>query len=179
MRRSDPPDAASISPTGTSPSRWAGSEMAQPSIMLIRVQLRSARVRCRKSLVVGEIGDARRRVGGGRQNQRVVGSDAFFGARDQRAPRAEEIDIVGRTQAFAAQNTAGDAGIVDLALAGDQIAVPGIAFSSRETALGAHRRDIEKLRHLDPFDDRALPRQRLQRTLEGLRHRLFEIVERD
>src|ERR1700716_642213 len=35
MRRSDPPAAASISPTGTSPSRCAGSEMAQPSIMLI------------------------------------------------------------------------------------------------------------------------------------------------
>ena len=42
MRRSDPPDAASISPTGTSPSRWQGSEIAQPSIMLISVQLRSA-----------------------------------------------------------------------------------------------------------------------------------------
>ena len=36
-----PPDAASISPTGASPSRWQGSEMAQPSIMLISVQLRS------------------------------------------------------------------------------------------------------------------------------------------
>jgi hypothetical protein len=42
IRRSDPPAAASISPTGTSPSRCAGSEMAQPSIMLIRVQLRNA-----------------------------------------------------------------------------------------------------------------------------------------
>ena len=29
MRRSDPPAAASISPTGTSPSRFAGSEIAQ------------------------------------------------------------------------------------------------------------------------------------------------------
>ena len=43
MRRSDPPDDASINPTGTSPSRWAGSEIAQPSIMLISVQLRNDR----------------------------------------------------------------------------------------------------------------------------------------
>ena len=50
-----PPAAASMKPTGISPSRWAGSEMAQPSIMLIRVQLRRARRFCRgERLVVGE-----------------------------------------------------------------------------------------------------------------------------
>ena len=46
MRRSDPPAAASISPTGISPSRCAGSEIAQPSSMLISVQLRKARRFC-------------------------------------------------------------------------------------------------------------------------------------
>ena len=40
IMRSEPPDAASIRPTGTSPSRCAGSEIAQPSIVLIIAQLR-------------------------------------------------------------------------------------------------------------------------------------------
>jgi hypothetical protein len=43
VRRSDPPAAASIKPTGTSPARCAGSEIAQPSSTLISVQLRKAR----------------------------------------------------------------------------------------------------------------------------------------
>ena len=72
-----------------------------------------------------------------------------------------------------------DAGIVDVAIAGDEIAMPGIAFGRRKTALGVHHADIEKFRHLDPLDQRALARQRFQRALEGLRHRLIEIVERD
>ena len=141
MQRSDPPAAASISPTGTSPSRCAGSEIAQPSSMLISVQLRKrAQVLRGERLVVGEVGDFWRRVGGGRQHQRVIGRDARLRARDERASRVEHVDVVGRAHAFAAQDADVNAGIVDVALADDQIAVPGKAFRRRKAALGVHRR---------------------------------------
>ena len=160
MRRSDPPAAASIRPTGTSLSRWAGSEIAQPSSVLISVQLRSARrFSLGKGLVVGEIGDFRRRISRGRHHQRVIGRDAIFGPRDEGFSRVEEIDIVGGADAFAAQDANADAGIVNVALALDQKAVPGIAFRSRKAALGVHHADVEKFRHLDPLDQRARPRQ--------------------
>src|SRR5215469_257751 len=104
MRRSAPPDDASIRPTGTSPSRCAGSEIAQPSIMLIRVQLRSARRFC----VVKALSSARSAL-------------------------VDEIDVVGRALRLAAHDAHGYAGIVDVALGRDEIAMPGIAFGGGET----------------------------------------------
>ena len=170
MRRSAPPAAASISPTGTSPSRWHGSEIAQPSIMLISVQLRSARRFCLgERLVVGEVGDHGRRIGGGRHHQRVIGREARVGARDERAARAEQIDVVGGADAFAAQDAH--------ATRGDRRRRPcwrsdsgaRHSFPPRQSRpwlfIGA---DVEEFRHLDPLDQRALARQRLQRALEGL-----------
>ena len=58
--------------------------------------------------------------------------------------------------ALAAQDAHRDAGIVDVALAGDQIAMPGIAFSGGKSALGVHHADVEEFRHRDPLDQRAL-----------------------
>src|SRR6266702_4299008 len=109
IRRSDPPAAASISPTGTSPSRWQGSEIAQPSIMLISVQLRSA--------------------------SRLAAVKALSSARS--------------------------------------------AMRGGETALGVHHPDIEEFRHRNALDQRALPRQRLQRALECPHHRFLQLVERN
>src|SRR6185312_5627897 len=76
-------------------------------------------------LVVGEIGDDRRRVGGGRQHQRVIGRNPRLSARNERAAGAEDIDIIGRADALAALDADANAGIVNIALAGEQIAVPG------------------------------------------------------
>ncbi|GCC48875.1 hypothetical protein chiPu_0033090, partial [Chiloscyllium punctatum] len=68
MRRSEPPAAASIRPTGASPWRCAGSEMAQPSSTLISEGLRSAR----KFSVANALSSARLAMVGGRFA--VVGS---------------------------------------------------------------------------------------------------------
>src|SRR5260370_21139281 len=71
----------------------------------------------RESLVVGQVGDARRRIGGGREDQRGLGREADRGARDQRLPRLEQIDVVGGAYAFTAENAQGHAGVIDVALA--------------------------------------------------------------
>ena len=79
--------------------------MAQPSIMLIRVQLRNERqVRDRERLVVGQIGDLRRRVRGGRHHQRVIGREPNGDARHQRAARIKKIDVFRRADRLAAQD---------------------------------------------------------------------------
>ena len=102
-----------------------------------------------------------------------------MGACDQRAPPVHEVDIVGGADLRAAKDTRRYAGIVDVAFAGEQIAMPGIAFGRGEPALGVHRRHVEKLWRLDAFDQRAVVRQCSQRTIEGRRYGLVEVVERD
>ena len=102
IRRSDPPAAASIKPTGASPSRWQGNEIAQPSMVLIRVQLRSestlARCRPRRRRDRrSPAGDRDRR-----RDQRVIRRDTALEARNHRAAHGEQIHIVGGTEAFAA-----------------------------------------------------------------------------
>src|SRR3984885_6699969 len=85
-------------------------------------------VRLGKGLVVGKVGDPRRRNRGGRHYKRVIRRETSRSTRDQRSPRPEQIDIVGGAKAFAAQDPAGNAGIVDVTLAGEEIAVPGVAL---------------------------------------------------
>src|SRR4051794_6060026 len=93
-------------------------------------------------LVVGEIGDLRRGVGGCRQHQRVIGRDACIHACDQRAALVEEIDVVSRALRLAAHDAHGDSGIVDVAFGRDEITVPGEALGRGKTALGIHRPDV-------------------------------------
>src|SRR6478736_4668271 len=70
-------------------------------------------------LVIGKIGNLRRRVGGGGQHQRVIGRDARIDARDQRAALVEEIDVIGSALRLAAHDAHGNAGIVDVAFRRD------------------------------------------------------------
>ena len=81
--------------------------------------------------------------------------------------------------AFAAENPQRHPGVVDIALAGDQITMPGIAFGGGETAPGVDHRDVEEFQHRDPLDQCALARQCLQRAIERPRHLVIEFVERD
>ena len=73
----------------------------------------------------------------------------------------------------------GDAGIVFFALAGDEVAMPGVAFGRGKATLAIHHADIEEFRHLDMLDQRPGLRERLQRPLEGFRHGIVEFVERN
>src|SRR5439155_21532151 len=105
--------------------------------------------------------------------------DALLRSRNERAARFEDVDIVRRADAFAALDANADARVVDVAFAGEQIAVPGVAFGGGKTTLAVHDADIVKFRYLDPLNQRAPARQRLKRTLEGLCDLLVKVVERD
>src|SRR5437016_5149296 len=70
--------------------------------------------------------------------------------------RQFENAAVRGADGFAAKDAQGHPGIVDVALAGDQVTMPGITFDRGEPALGVHLRHIMEFRHRDPLDQRAM-----------------------
>src|SRR4051795_2465024 len=161
-------------------STWAGNHQADRHLALAmsrqrdraaidhvgqRAIAQAALVRHRERLVVSQIGDAGRSVGGRRTNKRVIGRNPLVGTRDQRTPCAEHVDVFRRADRLAIEDTGRDAGIVNIAFTGEQIAVPGITFRRGEAAFGVDYRHIEKLRHFDAFDQRTLARERRKRAL--------------
>src|SRR5215471_15048347 len=92
-------------------------------------------VRLREGLVVREIGDARRNDRRGRHHKGLEGSETNRDTRDQRFSGLQEIDVLGSADALPAQDSRGDPGIIDIAVADDEIAVPGVAFCRGKAAL--------------------------------------------
>src|SRR3954469_24886990 len=123
------------------------------------------------------MGYRRRRYRASRQNERVVWRETARGLLNQRFPGTKQVDIVRRANAFTTHDAHPDAGIVDVPLGGDQVAMPGITIRCSKTAVGVHHADIEEFRYGDPLDQRALPREHLERTLESPRHLVVELVE--